>query len=171
MALLGESWSGPASCGHLAELDLSKLPVDRRQARVSWMQRSGKCKTCFAVEREKQHEESKVEWLADKRAAEAVATERFDKENQMPSLDGSPKQIEFARRVRCQLLTVAYESLVLEGDVTEADFNAEIEQPSRQIGRAGWWLDQQGSDPEDLATLLESGIADQTNRAECENPA
>lgn len=169
MALLGESWSGNASCGHLAELDLSELSVDRRQARVSWIQKSGKCKTCFAVLREKQFEESKADWLADKRAAEIATTERFEQENEMPPLDGSPKQVEFARRVRCQLLSTAYEVLVLNGDMSEADFGAAIEQRSREIGRAGWWLDQRSSEPEDLATLLESGVTDQENLVECEN--
>lgn len=56
---------------------------------------------------------------------------------------------------RHQILAAAYTALVIEGETTEAEWEA-VEDAARTITRAGWWIDQRSSEPEDLTELLDA---------------
>lgn len=63
------------------------------------------------------------------------------------------RAVPWGVRCRHQILTNAYTALVTEGTTGEAEW-AEIEENARTVTRAGWWIDQRSSEPEDLAELL-----------------
>ncbi|MFJ2649479.1 hypothetical protein ACIO1C_22480 [Streptomyces sp. NPDC087420] len=71
----------------------------------------------------------------------------------MPPLEGSERAAAWAVRCRHQLLAAAYTALVLEGQTTEAEWAA-VEDTARTVTRAGWWIDQRSSEPDELTELL-----------------
>ncbi|MGI5054341.1 hypothetical protein ACM9HC_30060 [Streptomyces sp. JAC18] len=54
---------------------------------------------------------------------------------------------------RHQILANAYTALVSEGETSEAEWAA-IKESACTVTRAGWWIDQRSSEPEDLTELL-----------------
>ena len=73
----------------------------------------------------------------------------------MPPLEGSQRAVAWGVRCRHQVLAAAYTALVLEGDTTEPEWE-QVEDTARTVTRAGWWIDQRASEPEDLAELLQA---------------
>lgn len=57
-------------------------------------------------------------------------------------------------RARAGLIKSAYESLVQEGTMTDADFENEVMTPARGLDRARWWIDNRDLDGADLPELL-----------------
>jgi hypothetical protein len=83
----------------------------------------------------------------------------------MPELDGIPKAVEWGRQIRHQLLRAAHENLAMADDV----FAGRVEDPARHVRRASWWIDQRGTDPDDLEELVADAAADDMSST-CENP-
>ena len=83
----------------------------------------------------------------------------------MPWLDGSDKAVEWARRVRFELLGAAYELF----DVEEA-YIAEVEQPARLITSASWWIDQRDAEAGDVSELIVDQVGDPLASTGSENP-
>ncbi|MFF2503578.1 hypothetical protein ACFVTY_09420 [Streptomyces sp. NPDC058067] len=73
----------------------------------------------------------------------------------MPPLKGTERAVAWGVRCRHQVLAAAYTALVPEGETSEAEWEV-IEESARTVTRAGWWIDQRSSEPDDLAELLQA---------------
>ncbi|WP_053384996.1 hypothetical protein [Leucobacter celer] len=56
--------------------------------------------------------------------------------------------------MRYELLRDAYTGLVQEGEHSEDDFEDQVLEPARKIGRAKWWIDNRDSTSAMLIELL-----------------
>lgn len=150
-------------CGHDATRDLSDLPAGQRAGRVSWL---GK-QPCWECKKRAGDRKVSKETQAARAAEleEAVADQqRFD----LPVLTGSDKQVEWALKVRFNLLRDAYEHLVEAEGASEESYEETVMAPARLIDRSRWWLDNKDAAASDLPELLaDSGIGDNSSS---ENP-
>lgn len=149
-------WHVTHSCGHEADRDLSDRPADRRAGFAAWLTKQT-CTDCWraAKEEDEQDEQDKAAWLEAKRAQEQAESEAWSEQYRMPPLEGTGRATAWGVRCRHQILAAAYTALVLEGGTSEAEWE-KIEMASRAITRAGWWIDQRTSQPEDLTELLQA---------------
>ncbi|MEU6440385.1 hypothetical protein [Streptomyces sp. NPDC047046] len=139
-------WTIDHTCGHTETRDLTNRPADRRAGFAEWLG-TQPCTACWETARSAER--------AKERAAEEKAVEEWAKLHQMPVLHGTARMVPWATRCRHQLLSDAYTALVMEGDTTEAAWEA-VEEAARSVDYAGWWLDQRKVDPSDLPELLEA---------------
>ncbi|MFB7666905.1 hypothetical protein ACFC1R_23645 [Kitasatospora sp. NPDC056138] len=146
-------WTIEHPCGHEVERDLSDRPADRRAGFAEWLAKQ-ECTDCWKAARNDSAED-KTTWLAAKRAEEQAESEAWSEQYLMPPLEGTGRTVAWGVRCRHQILSVAHTALVLEGDTDEAAWE-QIEDAARTITRAGWWIDQRSSEPDDLAELLEA---------------
>ncbi|WP_441247373.1 hypothetical protein [Kitasatospora sp. McL0602] len=146
-------WTITHSCGHEVERDLSDRPADRRAGFADWLAKQ-ECTDCWKAARDGD-EQDKAAWLEAKRAQEQAESDAWSEQYRMPPLEGTDRVIAWGVRCRHQVLSAAYTALVLEGDTEEAAWER-IEDAARTITRAGWWVDQRASEPDDLAELLEA---------------
>lgn len=144
-------WPIDHTCGHHADRDLSDRPADRRASFAEWLSRQ-ECTDCWRASNEGD-EQDKAAWLKAKRAEEQTASEAWSEQYRMPPLEGTERAVPWGVRCRHQILADAYTALVTEGTTSEAEW-AEIEESACTVTRAGWWIDQRSSEPEDLAELL-----------------
>jgi len=145
-------WPITYTCGHVENRDLSDKPAGKRSGSAKWYGAKFTCSRCFKkangsgetdAERDARHAKE-----ADERRAEA------ERDGLPVDLVGSEKQVDWALRVRQQLLRGAYTALVEEGDLDDADYEATVLEPARPIDRARWWIDNRDIDPVDLPELL-----------------
>lgn len=82
-------------------------------------------------------------------------------------LRGSDKQVTWAVRVRYELMRDAYTSLVEGGQLSEADYDARVIEPARQIDLAHWWIDNRETSAADLPELLaDAGLTEAASSSE-----
>ncbi|WP_170063565.1 hypothetical protein [Rathayibacter tritici] len=162
MAIATE-WTIQHSCGHTAVKDLSKKAAGERAGFAAWL---GK-KPCFDCKDAAGERELSKEFLAERAAAEAAAVEAAERLGLAP-LRGSEKQLDWAMRVRHELLISSYETLVAEGGMSEQDYDAQIIAPAQTIDAARWWIDNRDMAAADLPELLAD--AGTTSAASSENP-
>ncbi|MGK4579606.1 hypothetical protein [Kitasatospora sp. HPMI-4] len=146
-------WTIDHSCGHEVQRDLSERPADRRAGFAAWLAKRD-CTDCWKADRDGTAEDKAV-WLAAKRAEEQAESDAWSQQYRMPPLEGTARAVTWGVRCRHQILSTAYTALVLEGDMDETTWE-QVEDVARTITRAGWWLDQRASEPDDLAELLEA---------------
>ncbi|MCX5426821.1 hypothetical protein [Streptomyces sp. NBC_00062] len=151
-------------CGHQTDRDLSDRPADRRAGFAEWLAKQ-ECTDCWRAAKEG-NEQDKAAWLEAKRAEEQAESETWSKRYRMPPLEGTVRAVAWGVRCRHQVLAASYTALVLEGETSEAEWEG-IEEAARTITRAGWWIDQRSSEPDDLTELLQA--ATETDRP-TENP-
>ncbi|MFE5908693.1 hypothetical protein ACFQ6B_06345 [Streptomyces wedmorensis] len=149
-------WTIDHACGHTAEADLSGRAADRRGGYARWLA-GRECTGCWQSSRE-EDTAAKAEWLATQRATEQARAEEWSEQYRMLPLDGTDRAVAWATRCRHQLVSAAYTELVVEGTTSEAEWTA-IEDATRPLTRAGWWIDQRDADPVDLPELLEAASA------------
>ncbi|WP_328940910.1 hypothetical protein OG259_04045 [Streptomyces sp. NBC_00250] len=149
-------WPINHSCGHHTDRDLSDRPADRRAGFAEWLA-TQECTTCWRASKEV-NEQDKAAWLKTKRAEEQAASDAWSQQYRMPLLEGTERAIPWGARCRHQALSAAYTALVVEGDTSEAEWEG-IEESARTITRAGWWIDQRSSEPDDLPELLQDATA------------
>ncbi|MFB7620049.1 hypothetical protein [Kitasatospora sp. NPDC056181] len=157
-------WTITHSCGHESERDLGDRPADRRAGFADWLAKQD-CTDCWRAAKDGD-EADKAAWLEAKRAAEQTQSQAWSERYRMPPLEGSQRGVAWGVRCRHQLLAAAYTALVLDSGMSEAAWE-EIEDRARTITRAGWWIDQRSSEPDDLSELLDA--AADTDRP-TENP-
>ncbi|MEU3299720.1 hypothetical protein ABZ729_07840 [Streptomyces sp. NPDC006678] len=146
-------WTVEHTCGHKVVHDLSDRPADRRAGFARWL--AGRdCTDCWKAARDADTE-SKEEWLAAKRAEEQQAAAEWAEKFHMPRLEGPERALDWGERSRHQLMVSAHNALVVEGSWDEADW-AELEEKTRSITRAGWWIDQRDTEGTDLLELLDA---------------
>ncbi|MFD7070594.1 hypothetical protein ACFV97_25545 [Streptomyces sp. NPDC059913] len=146
-------WPITHSCGHYTERDLSARPADRRAGFADWLAKQ-ECTDCWRATTGG-NEQDKAEWLKAKRAAEQAESEAWSTRFRMPPLEGSERAISWGMRCRHQVMTGAHTALVLDGETSDTEWEG-IEETARTITRAGWWIDQRASAPEDLTELLQA---------------
>ncbi|MFF4453806.1 hypothetical protein [Streptomyces goshikiensis] len=149
-------WPIHYACGHKDDRDLSTRPADRRAGFAEWLAKQ-QCTDCWRAS-EEGDEQDKAAWLKAKRAEEQAESEAWAQQYRMPPLEGTERAIAWGVRCRHQILAVAYTALVLEGDTSEAEWEG-IEEIARTITRAGWWIDQRSSHPDELTELLQAATA------------
>ena len=150
-------WTITHSCGHTTDRDLSDRPADCRAGFADWLTRSP-CTDCWRASRATDTA-AKEAWLAGQRATEQAEADDWASRHRMPPLEGTERAVPWAVRCRHQLLAAAYTALVVEGELTEKEWEL-LEDEARLITRAGWWLDQRNADPADLPELLQAATTD-----------
>ncbi|MFC9329066.1 hypothetical protein [Kitasatospora sp. NPDC057015] len=145
-------WTITHACGHEAERDLSNRPADRRAGFAEWLAKQ-ECTDCWRAAQD--DETDRAAWLEAKRATEQAESEAWSDQYRMPPLAGTERGTAWGVRCRHQVLAAAYTVLVLEGTMSEAEWEQLVE-AARSVSRAGWWIDQRASAPEDLAELLDA---------------
>ncbi|MEV7035707.1 hypothetical protein AB0N99_36455 [Streptomyces sp. NPDC093272] len=145
-------WPINHTCGHQVDRDLSDRSADRRAGFAEWLAKQ-KCTDCWHTAKEGE-EQDKTAWLQAKRAEEQAESEAWSEQYRMPPLDGTERAVAWGVRCRHQILTAAYTDLVTERETSEAEWE-EIGESARTITRAGWWIDQRASRPDDLTELLQ----------------
>lgn len=111
------------SCGHTATIQLVGKDVDRRR-KIEYFQEKGICPTCYheyMVAKEKQEQEQKTKGFS------------------LCTLEGSEKQIKWAKSIRADFFEILKEHLKkIEGDdETKAAAIKFFENQST----ASWWID------------------------------
>ena len=158
------TWTVTHSCGHSQDHDLSDKRPSERAGFARWL--AGKeGSACWRASRDKENNKDREVWLAERRAAEAAEIETWERQTSMPVLDGSEKQVQWARRVRRDLLTAAHDAW-LDSGKNDDDFAEQVEAPARLILRAHWWIDQRDALPEDVPEL----VSDAAGTEGSENP-
>lgn len=146
-------WQIDHACGHRTERDLSDRAADRRAGFAEWLAKQP-CTDCWRAAKN-DNEADKAAWLEAKRAEEQAASEAWSQQYRLPPLEGTERAVAWGVRCRHQVLAAAYTALVLEGETSDTDWEI-TEETARTITRAGWWIDQRSSDPEDLTELLQA---------------
>lgn len=160
-------WSIEYACGHSQDRDLSTKKADERAGYAKWLA-SKDCTDCWrTMQGESTDRLSKDEWLAQKRRIEHAEVEAWEQQADMGPLTGSEKATDWGRRCRHQMLTAAYESMVMNGDMPESQYIEVVERPARLIDRASWWIDNHDADADDVRELVEA--AQSTTAVSSEN--
>lgn len=148
------------ACGHEDEVDLSDRPAGKRVGFANWLSRRD-CTACWKKANASEDIEKRRE------RAETNA-----KKWELPELDGTAKQLEWAPLFRDQIITTAHESLVMGDDaaMTDDDFETRIMAHARHITRAGWWMDNSKAEPEDVEELVSTALDDDETTNGTENP-
>ncbi|MFJ8980203.1 hypothetical protein [Streptomyces sp. NPDC102282] len=107
---------------------------------------------CWRASKE-EDEQDKAAWLKAKRAEEQAESEAWSEQYLMPPLGGTERAVAWGVRCRHQVLAAAYTALVTEGEISEAEWEG-IKESARAVTRAGWWIEQRSSQPDDLPELL-----------------
>lgn len=164
MMAIATNWDIDYCCGHSATRDLSDQPAGQRAGRAAWLA----TQPCFDCYRQTAGRKVSAEVEAE-RSAERAAAEDFAKQNELPVLQGSEKQIAWAHRVRHELLRGAYDSLVEGGDFSEEQFDHQVLVTARNVDLAKWWIDNRDVPAAQLPELLaDTGLS--TAGATTENP-
>lgn len=161
-------WPITFSCGHSEDRDLSPKRADQRAGYAKWLA-DKKCTPCWRGSQASSGERlSDSEFIAEKRAEEAQAAQEWESEARMPDLEGAEKALDWGRRSRHNLLSGAYDTLVMSGDVGDKTWTETIEERARRITSASWWIDNREADAEDVAELVQAATT--TDAATSENP-
>lgn len=148
-------WPIHHQCGHDQDHDLSEKRAGERAGFARWL--AGRdCAECWRMSREaKETRASQNARFTEHGGHRASRITLWERRSGMPHLEGSDKAIEWARRVRFDLLTAAYACVD-----TEDGFVASVEEPARSITSASWWIDQRDADPESLSELVLDAAGD-----------
>lgn len=134
-------------CGHAQARDLSTDPATKRAAKAKWWA-TQTCTACLKAQpRRRMPVSREVQAERDRRKQEALADQEA---SNLPPLHGSEKQLDWALRVRFELIQTAYEDLVQSEALTEDEFDAQVLVPARRVSTARWWLDVKDNSTEDL---------------------
>lgn len=148
-------------CGHAQERDLSDKPAGERAGYAAWLAKQP-CTECWKKTRDRKvSKEVKAE-----RAAELEAALEDQERSQLPILNGSTKQVDWAVKVRYELLRDAYVSLVEEGSLDEDRFETEVLTQARMVTAARWWIDNRENGDSIIEILADPGEVDLGDRNE-----
>ena len=148
-------------CGHTETRDLSDRPAGKRKSLANWLSQQDECTACW-------RENNKDELNTKRREAALQNQNALD----LPDLEETDKQLEWAPIFRNNMLMNAHEELVRGEDaaMTEDQFEERVLDPSRKIVNAGWWMDNVDSDPQDMEELVTTALDDAVAGVVNENP-
>jgi hypothetical protein len=146
------TWPVTYTCGHTENRDLSDKPAGKRAASAKWYGEHLVCGRCF----KKQNGSGETDAERDARHEKEAAQIREDAERDGLPIDlvGTEKQVPWALRIRAELIRGAYEALVQEGELSDAEFEEQVLALARPLDRARWWIDNKDADAADLPELL-----------------
>ncbi|NWN87260.1 MAG: hypothetical protein HLX51_01740 [Micrococcaceae bacterium] len=152
------------SCGHKETKDLSKTAPGKRKARSFGLGKNFVCSRCFKKQGHDALEKQNQQQLVDAGA--------FESEYQLPAIQGTQKQINWATRVRYEVLAEIVDSDESESDQRTAVHVIDV---AKAIPKAGWWLDNctdKSLTVDDLIELITTAVEDDAGRDEVqlENP-
>lgn len=156
------------SCGHTETKDLADTPAGKRKSRAFGLGKNFVCTKCF-----KKQGKAHLEQLNQDALADAMS---FETDHDLPELQGSEKQVNWATRIRFDVLNHILETRQ-SGDVNDeahAQPDAVIE-TAKTLPHAGWWIDNfqdtSDLDVDDLIELITTAV-DETaeDRLDTENP-
>jgi hypothetical protein len=158
-------------CGHRARRTAAfYVPSARRPSERAGYARclaTRDCGECWKAAGHVAAARERSTWLAGRSAEEPAETAAWETRAARPALDG-PRDCEWGRRVRLQLLAAAHDTLGL----AEEDFAVRVEDPARGIDSVSRWgcrswssqhetepgdLEEQGSDAASIETAATSG--------------
>src|SRR5699024_12432099 len=90
------------SCGHTETKDLSSTPAGKRKSRAYGLGKHFVCAKCFKKQGQQNLDELNKEILADAMG--------FEKEHDLPELEGSEKQVTWATKTRYEVLSEIQDS-------------------------------------------------------------
>ena len=147
-------WPIHHQCGHDQDHDLSEKRASERAGFARWLA-SRDCAECWRMSREAKETRASQAQFTERSGHRAHRITLWERRSRMPRLEGSDKAIEWARRVRFDLLTAAYACVD-----TENGFVVSVEEPAKSITSASWWIDQRDADPESLSELVLDAAGD-----------
>lgn len=130
------------SCGHVEEEQLFG-PGSERDRKLAWMEKTGLCRACYAVEQTAARE--------TQNAAAATASTAAG----LPTLTGTERQVPWATTIRQEWIGRSLERVPAEHPSREAVGQALIAAASSQPS-AGWWIDHRDTLNRDLAAEYKS---------------
>lgn len=151
------------TCGHSRTIDLADKKAGDRAGLAAWYAKK-ECFDCYRKNRGTGGDD-----VTKRREQEAAEAAEFAEQNELPTFQGTEKQVRWATDVRHKLIRAAYDALVTEGDMTEETFDDTVISPARMADKPSWWIDNREQDPADLPELLES-VADDETASSTENP-
>lgn len=147
------------SCGHTETVDLAHVPAGRRKNHAFGLGKNRVCTKCFKTQGAADLDKLNRQTLLD-------ATE-FEQEHELPELTGTEKHLNWATRIRYQVLAAVLE----EQDEETA---SEAFAAARALTRSGWWIDNcadKDLDTDDhLELITTADESDQPASIETENP-
>lgn len=152
------------SCGHTETKDLSDTPAGKRTNRAFGLGKNFVCSRCF-----KKRGKQNLERLNQELLADAMA---FEQDHDLPALEGSEKQTNWATRIRFDVLNSILEA---EDARPESTQGQDVIHVSKQLPHAGWWIDNlrdtSALEVDDLIELISTAVDDPDNMPiETENP-
>ena len=147
-------WPIHHQCGHDQDHDLSEKRASERAGFARWLA-DRDCAECWRTSREAKETRASQTRFTERSGHRAHRISLWERRSRMPHLEGSGKAIEWARRVRFDLLTAAYACVD-----TEDGFVVSVEEPAKSITSASWWIDQRDADPESLSELVLDAVGD-----------
>lgn len=145
-------WTIDHTCGHTRDQDLSRKRADQRAGYAAWLAKRD-CWDCYKEKNkgtfERRQAEERVQELAD--------AETYEQRSGLESLDGTEKQVEWARVIRVDVLSAVYEETVQDGQQDEDWFEDTILRPARMMATARWWIDNREMDTDAWPELLAAG--------------
>ena len=145
-------------CGCETNFDTTGLAPFQLKDKQTFFERT-KCPRCDPKLKAKNDRE-RAAYQAQELAEAQEAEERAGYE----ALRGSPRQVDWATKVRVQLIQAAFEALGLE----ETEFNTAVGDPAGRIDSASWWIENRETPPEDLPTAIAEALG--TSASGNENP-
>lgn len=149
------------SCGHTEPKDLSETPAGKRKGKASWLGKQFVCSKCF-----KQQGQQNLEKLNREILADAMG---FEQEHNFAELQGSEKQVNWATKIRFEVLND-----IIESDKSPTQ-QTQVFDAAKDLPHAGWWIDNlrdtSDLDVDDFIELITTAIDEQDeSRVETENP-
>jgi len=162
-------------CGHRVQRDLREFEGKKRAGRAKWESEHWKCTDCLVAEGQQSKtpqvtspshdtpplaptrgEAPPAGGIASSIASPPApgANEWFQR-RRLPPLNGSPRQVESATRIRSQMLTGAW-AILAAANWEENEFVIAIETSALQVLSAKWWLDNKSIAANDLSDALEA---------------
>lgn len=146
-------------CGHSSDADVSGKKPFEVDGFVKWLEKKP-CRDCDPKAKAKREA-----WVANRRKEELAEARQAETRFGMKEFDGPPKMVEWATRIRVDLVNAAWDSLGLDED----DFAQKVGDPAGEVNAPGWWIDNRDLDPADLAEALTEALGQPVDGTQ-ENP-
>lgn len=149
------------SCGHTESKDLSHKPAGKRKQHAYGLGQNFVCSKCFKKQGQQNLDQLNKDILADAMG--------FEQEHNLPELQGSEKQVNWATKIRFEVLHDIVESEQSPTQLTQ------LLDASKDLPNSGWWIDNLRDTSElnvdDLIELITTAVDESDeDRVTTENP-
>jgi len=152
------------SCGHTETKDLSDTPAGKRKSRAFGLGKHFVCSKCFKKQGRQNLEQLNQEILVDAMG--------FEHDHNLPDLQGTEKQTNWATRIRFEVLNAIWESDESPEQQAQAK---QVIKSTKDLPNAGWWIDNlrdtKDLEVDDLIELIITAVDEPSkDRIDSENP-